>query len=122
MNNPFDISGCWRGIATSSVAVFHYHWCLQQTGDEVSGVISICLPDKSRRGSYHMRGLLRGDTLQFQGTDFIENPGIWCMAAGLLHYALAAESVPELRGYWGPLAIPGGCPPGCRGGVILRRA
>lgn len=58
-------------------AVFLYQWCLQQNGDEVEGVISICQPDKSRRGSYRMRGQLHGDALQFQGTEFIENTGKW---------------------------------------------
>ena len=74
MNDPINVSGCWRGIATSGAAVFHYHWCLQQTGDEVTGVISICLPDKVDGAVITLRGLLRGDTLQFQGTEFIENP------------------------------------------------
>lgn len=67
-----------------------------------------------------MRGRIRGTTLQFQGVEFIENPGNWCMASGVLDYAVVA-GLPEMRGYWGPLAIPGGCPPGCRGGVVLRK-
>lgn len=121
MLSMINVSGCWQGVATSGTAVFHYHWCLQQIGDEVSGVISLSYPDKSLPGSYRMCGRVQGDVLQFQGIEFIENPGRWCMASGVLHYAIAADGVPEMSGYWGPLAIPGGCPPGCRGSVMLRR-
>jgi len=122
MENTIDLTGCWLGVATSGPSVFRYHWCLEQNGDEIVGIISLSMQDGSRAGSYRMRGRISGNQLHFEGTEFIGNPGIWCMAAGVLHHSITTDGLAELTGSWGPLDIPGGCPPGCFGGVMLRRS
>lgn len=117
-----DVEGCWIGVATHGSQVFRYHWCLKQVGFEVSGEISLSMPDGSLPGSYRMRGNVRDSRLWFEGIEFIIDPGRWCLAAGLLQYSSFPDGLAELRGTWGPLNVRGGCPPGCFGDVILRRS
>jgi hypothetical protein len=122
MRKAIDLAGCWLGVATSGPSVFRYHWCLEQNGSDVVGVISLSLQDGSRAGSYRMHGRVDGNKLWFEGIEFIHNPGDWCMASGNLHHGMTVEGLAELTGSWGPLNIPGGCPPGCGGRVMLRRS
>jgi hypothetical protein len=115
-----NLAGCWIGVATGD-ANFRYHWCLQQTGNMVSGAISLAMPDGSWPGSYEMRGVVEGRTLRFEGVQFIRNPGCWCLASGELWVFVTADGTLELHGSWGALDIPGGCPEGTGGEVFLRR-
>ena len=121
MEIAIDWAGCWLGVATSGPSVFRYHWCLQQDVNVIRGVISLSMQDGSNAGCYRMRGHVSGNQLWFEGTEFIHNPGNWCMASGLLNHSITTDGLAELTGSWGPLDIPGGCPPGCCGGVMLRR-
>ena len=51
MESAIDWAGCWLGVATSGPSVFRYHWCLEQNGNEIVGIISLSMPDGSRAGS-----------------------------------------------------------------------
>lgn len=122
MERAIDWAGCWLGVATCGPSVFRYHWCLEQNGNEITGTISLSMEDGSMAGSYRMRGRVSGNQLFFEGTEFIHNPSCWCMAAGILQHNITTDGLAELTGSWGPLDIPGGCPPGSFGGVLLRRS
>lgn len=86
MERAIDWAGCWLGVATNGSLVFRYHWCLEQNGNEIVGIISLNTQDGGWPGSYRMRGRTRGNQLYFEGTEFIHNPGMWCMASGVLHH------------------------------------
>ncbi len=117
-----DISGTWTGIATSGSAEYFYSWEINQSQENVTGVITIAQRDKSLLSSYEFAGTFKDDVLQFEGTKFINlaDGAGWCMTKGTLNYK-AVNGEDRFEGIWGPHAIQGGCPEGSGGGIKLAK-
>jgi len=107
--------------ATWSVEYF-YSWEINQSQENVTGVITIAQRDKSLLSSYEFAGTFKDDILQFEGTKFVNlaDGAGWCMTKGTLNYR-AVNGEDRFEGTWGPHAIQGGCPEGSGGGIKLAK-
>ena len=126
-NNTFEgkvlnVAGTWTGIATSGAAEYFYSWDINQSQENVTGVITIALEDKSKLSTYEFSGTFEDKALQFEGIKFIDlaDGAFWCMAKGTLNYT-NTDGKESFEGTWGPHAIAGGCPEGSGGNIQLTK-
>lgn len=115
-----NLSGIWRGHAVVDGREHPVALHLSQSGKSVTGRVVLSLPDGGKATSYSVKGGADGNVLRFSGARFFERHGTnWCLPGVTLH--VDGTSAPRrLSGAWGENNIPGGCPQGVGGALVLR--
>jgi hypothetical protein len=116
------LTGSWIGYATSGSTRLDYKWDIRQTGELVSGTVSIRRARRDPWKSYLFEGSYANGTLSFRGLRWSTSQNSsFCLAKGQLRYRLT-NGQHELVGQWEENNIPGGCLRNTSGTVQLTKS
>ncbi|MEQ9300973.1 MAG: caspase family protein [Cyclobacteriaceae bacterium] len=115
-----DISGAWIGTSTFAKERIHLRYELEQSGNQITGLVYSKNVDKNDSIKVRVEGDLKKDKIELEGIEIIYKTGLSCMANNTLVYAKSGSNE-ILTGRWKGDMKFNTCPPLVSGALTLLR-